>query len=208
MRQAGRRNLPGIRFGLRHRDFCRYLASATGSAPSLVLSPATGFHDGQSISVSVGANGYFTPNSHVNILECADPGGSVANLPKDISTCDGNTIQGNTILIAANGSFSEAHYTLYVLPSSTLGEQSNDQPVCNQSNPCVLYVGQNQNDFTAPKVFSAPFSIQSSSGSSTTTSPTNQTTTTLAGTVTTVAGTTTSTSPSSTSTSVAGTVDP
>ena len=43
------------------------------------------------------------------------------------------------------------------------------KPICNQTNSCVLYVGQNQNDFTAPKVFSAPFLICSSSGTPTTT---------------------------------------
>jgi hypothetical protein len=147
------------------------LAAASDSPPLLVVSPSANLHDGESISVSVGANGYFTPDAHVNILECADPGGSVANLPKNIDTCDGNTIQGNTVLIASNGSFSEPDYTVYQLPSSILGEQSNSQPVCNQANPCVLYIGQNQNDFTAPKEFSAPFSIAPSTGSTTTSVP-------------------------------------
>jgi hypothetical protein len=171
-------------------------AGATGSAPSLILSPSADLHDGESVSVSVGANGFFTPNAHVNILECSDPGGSQANLPKSDSSCDGNTIQGNTVLIAANGSFSDPSYTLYALPSSALGEQANAQPVCNQSNPCVLYVGENQNDFTAPKVFSAPFSIQGSSAGSTTSSTGGSTTTV------------TSVAPSSTSTSVTSAVDP
>jgi len=171
-------------------------AGATGSAPSLILSPSAELHDGESVSVSVGVNGFFTPDAHVNILECADPGGSQANLPKSISSCDGNTIQGNTVLVAANGSFSDSHYTLYALPSSALGEQANDKPVCNQSNPCVLYVGQNQNDFTAPKVFSAPFSIQGSSAGSTTSSTGGSTTTVI------------SAAPSSTSTSVTSAVDP
>lgn len=182
-------------------------AYASGSAPSLELSPSSGFHDGESIAVSVGANGYFTPHSHVNILECADPGGSVANLPKSISTCDGNTIQGNTVLVGTNGSFSEPAYTLYTLPSSALGEQPNDQPSCDQSNPCVLYVGQNQNDFTAPKVFSSPFSIQSSSGSTSTTTSSAGSTTTVAGSTTTVTSAPPSTS-TTTTTSVPGATDP
>ena len=71
--------------------------------------------------------------------------------------CDGNTIQGISILVANDGSFSESTYQVYALPSPVLGEQPNAQPICNQTNYCVLYVGQNQNDFTAPKVFSAPF---------------------------------------------------
>jgi hypothetical protein len=160
-------------------------SGANAPAPSVTVSPSTNLHDGETVSVSVGVNGLFTPNAHVNILECADPGGKAANLPKDIGGCDGNTIQADTVLIAANGSFSEKSYTVFVLPSSTLGEQSNHQPVCNQTNPCVLYVGQNQNDFTAPKVFSAPFTIGGSTGgvapsSTTSTSPTPSVPTTAA----------------------------
>ena len=142
---------------------------AGASAPTVTMSPSTDLHDGESVSVSIGPNTVFTPNAGVNILECADPGGTLANLPKSDSTCDGNTIQGNTILVAANGSASEAKYTVYLLPSPALGEQANNQPVCNQTDPCVLYVGQSQNDFTAPKVFSAPFTIAPASGGGTTT---------------------------------------
>jgi hypothetical protein len=98
------------------------------------------------------------------ILECADPGGSASNLPIDATACDGNTVQGGTVLVGAGGSFSLSNYTVYLLPSPTLGEQSNYKPICNQSNYCVLYVGQDQNDFTAPKVFSAPFLIGPSAG--------------------------------------------
>jgi hypothetical protein len=152
-------------------------SSSASAIPALTVTPITGLHDAQTVSVSVGPNGFFTPHSHVNILECADPGGTAAKLPKDISACDGNTIQGDTVLVADDGSLSEPKYTVYRLPSSTLGEQTNNQPVCDQSNQCVLYVGQNQNDFTAPKLFSAAFSIAASAGSTTTT-PTSQTSTT------------------------------
>jgi hypothetical protein len=184
---------------------------AGASAPTLTMSPSTDLHDGESVSVSIGPNTVFTPNAGVNILECADPGGTLANLPKSDSTCDGNTIQGNTILVAANGSASEAKYTVYLLPSPALGEQANNQPVCNQTDPCVLYVGQSQNDFTAPKVFSAPFTIAPASGGGTTT------TTAAAATTTTTAAApgggsgTSSTSPSvaaATSSSASGAVDP
>ncbi len=111
----------------------------------------------------------------------------MANLPKSDSTCDGNTIQGNTMLVAANGSASDQNYTIYLLPSPALGEQSNNQPVCNQTDPCVLYVGQNQNDFTAPKVFSTPFTIAPAAGGSTTTTTAAASTTTVS-TATTTAG--------------------
>jgi hypothetical protein len=202
---------------------------AGASTPTLTVSPSTNLHDGESVSVSIGPNSVFTPSSRVNILECADPGGSVANLPKSDSTCDGNTIQGNTILVAANGSASDQNYTIYLLPSPDLGEQSNNQPVCNQTNPCVLYVGQNQNDFTAPKVFSTPFTIAPATGASTssttpiatattptaTTPPSAAASTTTASTATTPDpaggnGSTTTPPPSAagTTTSASSTVDP
>lgn len=170
---------------------------ASAPPPSLVVTPSSDLHSGETVSVSVGPNGFFTPNSHVNILECADPEGTTKNLPTDDSTCDGNTIEGNTVLVGSNGSFSEASYTVYSLPSSTLGEQSNHLPVCNQTSECVLFVGQNQNDFTAPKVFSKPFTIAAASGSSTpsstpvTSAPTTTTTPATTSQTTVAAGTTT-----------------
>jgi hypothetical protein len=118
-----------------------------------------GYVNGEAVNISIGANHLFKPYSHVNILECADPKGKKSKLPKNDSTCDGNTIQGNTVLVAKNGSFSEKNYLLYSLPNTVLGEQGNQQPVCNTSRPCVLYVGANQNSFTAPKLFSLPMVI-------------------------------------------------
>ncbi len=147
------------------------LAGASAPPPALNVSPHGNLTDGQTVSVSAGSNGFFTPHARVNILECADPGGLPANLPRDDSTCDGNTVQGTTLLVGGDGSFSDSSYTVYALPSATLGEQGNNQPVCNQTNYCVLYVGQNQNDFTVPKVFSAPFLIAPGSGTTATTSP-------------------------------------
>jgi hypothetical protein len=175
------------------------VVGASAAPPALSVTPHGNLSNGQTVAVAVGPNAYFTPHAGVNILECADPGGSVADLPKDITACDGNTIQGSTILVAADGSFSVPTYPVYALPSSALGEQSNYKPLCNQTNSCVLYVGQNQNDFTAPKVFSAPFTIAAGSGtatSTTATSPTAPATTNSTGssgsTSTTVAATTSS----------------
>jgi len=134
-------------------------ASAAGSASvSITPGPAKGaFTDQQNVRVSVGPNSVFTPNSRVVILECADPDGTVANLPTGFSSCDENTIQPDTTVVHADGSFVEPSYMLYALPSKVLGEQANWQPVCNPTHPCVLFVGEDQNDFTQPKIFSAPF---------------------------------------------------
>jgi hypothetical protein len=138
------------------------LPAGAASPPHLTITSGT-FHNEQLISVAVGPNKYFRPYSRVNILECADPGGKKKNLPTNADTCDGNTIQGNTILVAQNGSFSEHGYELYSLPNiSQLGELSDGQPVCNEKKSCVLYIGENQENFTSPKMFSAPFQLQSS----------------------------------------------
>jgi hypothetical protein len=140
--------------------------SGAVGAPSLRMTSGT-LHDGQRISLSVGPNHYFKPYSHVNILECADPGGKRSGLPTSASSCDGNTIQGNTVLVNKNGSFATGGYTLYTLPNKKeLGELPDVRPVCNKKNPCVLYVGQNQLNFTAPKLFSRSFSLQKSGGRS------------------------------------------
>ncbi len=145
-------------------------SAAASGPPSVSLTPQGNYHDGQTLVVAVGPNSYFTPNARIVILECADPGGSASNLPIDATTCDGNTVQGGTVLVSANGSFSQSGYPVYLLPSPTLGEQSNYKPICNQTNYCVLYVGQDQNNFTAPKVFSTPFLIDPSAGDAGTTS--------------------------------------
>jgi hypothetical protein len=135
--------------------------AGAGQPPALKVTAAP-FHDGERINVSVGPNHYFTPYSHVNILECADPGGKKAHLPTSVASCDGNTIQGNTVLVNKNGSFSENEFEIYALPNKMqLGELSDNRPVCNEKARCVLYVGQDQERFTAPKLFSSPFSVRS-----------------------------------------------
>jgi len=137
-------------------------ASANPGAPGLEISGTSqgwSFHDGQSISVSMGANKVFTPNVRLIIIECADPGGTTGHLPTRFAACDENTVQGDSVIVQGDGSFSEPSYTVYRLPSPTLGEGKSWQPVCNQSRPCVLYIGENQLDFTKPKVFSHPFVV-------------------------------------------------
>ena len=135
---------------------------AAAATPTVTISPGSSsgaFTNGQTVTISVGPNSLFAAHSRVNMIECADPGGSQANLPTSLSTCDANTVEGDTVLVQPDGSFVEHGYTLYALPNEVLGEQSNWQPVCNRTNQCVLYVGEDQNDFTQPKIFSAPFAF-------------------------------------------------
>jgi hypothetical protein len=124
----------------------------------------TPFSSGQQINVVVPANSLFVATSSVNVVECAAPNGVPPTLPLD---CDGNTIQGPTILPNADGSINfqtqkYGLYTLYALPDSiSLGETSSNQVTCGDTaaTECVLYIGDNQGDFTQPHVFSQPFYV-------------------------------------------------
>jgi hypothetical protein len=138
----------------------------TAATPTGTFTPGTPFDSGQSINVVVPANNTFSSTdglgnntSAINVLECAAPNGV---LPTNPSACDGNTIQGNTILPAGDGHFTYTGYTIYALPDSvSLGESPTGQPVCGNTaaTECVLYMGNNQNDFTKPHLWSQPFKV-------------------------------------------------
>jgi Putative Ig domain len=122
------------------------------------------FSSGQTIEVQVPANSVLQSGHSVNILECSDPGGQPANDPSSDAVCDGNTIQGNTVLVNPDGSVNYDSYTVYALPDSqNLGEPPSNTPVCNSTNYCVLYIGEDQNDFTQPYVLSEPFLVSPNS---------------------------------------------
>jgi hypothetical protein len=133
---------------------------AGAATPTVTITPApTGgmYSDQESVSVSVGPNSLFNPYSKVVIIECADPLGTAANLPTSFSSCDGDTRQSDTVLVQPDGSFSESNYELFAVPNAVLEEQANWTPVCNKTHECVLYVGEDFNDFSKPKIFSKPF---------------------------------------------------
>jgi len=135
--------------------------SPTGAAST------SAFSSGQSIDVSIPANSDLVPGTKVNIEECADPGGTPANLPTNASTCDGNTVQGNTVYVNADGSVLDLDYNVYALPDATsLGEPPTAAPACDATDECVLYVGENQGDFSQPHVFSQAFYVDPVAGDS------------------------------------------
>jgi hypothetical protein len=141
---------------------------ASASAPSVALTPlpkSGAYENNQTITVAVGPNSLFHPGARIVIIECADPGGDAAHLPVSFDTCDENTVQGDTVSVATNGSFSEPSYSIYSTPNSAFGEPADWQPICNATNQCVLYVGENQNDFTQPKLFSVPFAVSGTAAS-------------------------------------------
>lgn len=138
---------------------------AMGSAPppAVTITGAAGspYGNGAVVGIAVGPNSFFAPHSRIEVIECAAPKGVD---PVNDTTCDGNTAQSGSVLVASDGSFAIPHYTLYSLPNTALEETSDGIPVCNTTSECVLYIGQNQNDFTAPKVFSAAFIVQPTAG--------------------------------------------
>jgi hypothetical protein len=159
---------------------------------AVAVSPFTAgdaYSSGQAINVVVPANSLFVSTSNVNILECAAPNGVLPTLPNE---CDGNTIQGPTILPNSDGSINlqaegDGLYQVFALPDSlSLGESPSSAVKCGDTaaTECVLYIGENQGDFTAPHVFSQPFFIAANSddkgdfpgdGSSSTIAPPPQT---------------------------------
>lgn len=138
-------------------------SGAAAAAPPVVSITPGPYHEGQLIKVSVGPNHYFAPYSRINIIECADPGGTAKNLPSNVQECDGNTVQDSTVLVQRNGSFSEHGYEVFSLPNATaLGETPDTRPICDRKHACVLYIGENQEKFTAPKIWSPPFNVTKS----------------------------------------------
>ncbi len=133
----------------------------TAAQPHSPFTAGIPFASGQSISVVIPANSAFaSPDNFagINIVECAAPNGVI---PTQTSVCDGNTIQGSTILPAADGSFTYTAFQLFALPDSvTLQELPGGVP-CGQTaaTECILYIGNNQGDFTKPHLWSAPFFI-------------------------------------------------
>ena len=137
--------------------------AVAAGAPTLTVSPAPGgtpYKTGETLSLSVGPNSLFAPYARIEILECAAPKGV---LPVDDTTCDGNTTQGNSVLVNGDGSFSDSAYTVYALPDRAIGDAPDSHPVCSATDECVLYIGEDQNDFTKPKIFSPTFTFAADS---------------------------------------------
>lgn len=134
-------------------------ATAGASGATVSISPGANGHpymNEASLTITVGPNSTFAPYSRIEVLECAAP---IGVPPVSDASCDGNTANGQSVIVAKDGSFEVTNYTLYALPNRQLAETAATTPVCNATSQCVLYIGQNQNDFTQPKVFSTPFTV-------------------------------------------------
>jgi hypothetical protein len=124
------------------------------------FTPGTPFSSGQTIEVKVPANTLLPRTSSLHILECAaGPGGAP---PTGVPVCDPNTIyQGNAFPSGTDGSLDITDFPVFAEPSPALGENSSNPLVCGDaSDPCILYIGQDQTNVGLPHVWSQAFSVQ------------------------------------------------
>ena len=134
----------------------------TAATPVTPFTPGSPFSSGQNINVVVPAGSLFNPSLNINIVECAAPGGVV---PTDPGNCDGNTINGPTLKPNADGSINfqtktGSLYQLFALPDSVSLGESAGGVTCDLAHQCVLYIGNDQTDFTKPHVWSQAFVIK------------------------------------------------
>jgi hypothetical protein len=95
----------------------------------------------------------------LQILECADPGGTQSNLPRDATRCEGQTASINQINTDAAGNFSDK-YTFIKLNSAHTSSID-----CDATHFCVLWVGVDYNtEFLGPHAFSPSFEIGGTGG--------------------------------------------
>jgi hypothetical protein len=135
------------------------------AAPASATATALAYSSGQTITLVVPANSTFAaPNdgNGISIVECSAPDGAI---PTQTSSCDDNTIQGNLILPNADGSFSYDNYEVFALPDSITLVEAPGGPVCGDtaSTECILYIGDDPNDFAQPHQWSEPFFVQANS---------------------------------------------
>ena len=141
--------------------------------------------DKQVVNVSVGPNSTLSRSSleaagfpsgvvGTKVIQCADPGGQ---LPQNLASCSATTLV-NGGGPQENGSVSIEGVIIYKLPDvADLGPSNGT--VCDDQHECVLGIFSNQEDFSKPHLFSAPFVVTggtgtpSTSSSSTSSSATN-----------------------------------
>jgi hypothetical protein len=147
---------------------------AYAQGESVTLSPAPPYNDGQEITVTGSGFTSGIPLTGLQIIECSDPGGTMANLPTDpLTGCDGTTINGNQVTPDTNGNFTTTYGIL------TLSQAGGNTINCDSTDFCVLWVGIDYNTqfLTGPHAFSEPFEVTTAATTTTTTTTTSPTTT-------------------------------
>jgi hypothetical protein len=145
---------------------------------STTVAAGTPYSSGQAITVSGSANSTLNAaNLSANdigagnyyIIECADPGGTTANLPTQTNQCEGGTEDGLSSPHSSDGSFSDSGYQVYVLPDSLFSPTTFTGTVGVAPNYGVIGIFAADpftSGFTSanPHLWSAPFQVQPSTG--------------------------------------------
>lgn len=149
------------------------LEPGSGGGTQLPTAPIPTINDQTKVEVVVPvSNSPFTAGQQLNIFECADADGLADDLPTSGTACDGLTLNvGEEIIAGTGGAVDATNYEIYQLPSAALFESANGSPMCSATSACVLYIGQNVANFSAPFVFSQPFYVGSDLGTPTPESP-------------------------------------
>jgi hypothetical protein len=122
------------------------------------VTPGKPFSSGQTVTVQAPSGSPLTPGLNVEILECAAPNGVLPTLP---TQCDSETKSADTIIPAADVSFTYSNYQLYILPDPNFGAS----PItcgATAATECVVGMFDNFTDFTQPHIFSQPFLVNAS----------------------------------------------
>ena len=133
------------------------VATAAAQLPALAgtaaqAAPSTGLVDGQIIQVTGSG---FDPGRTIQVMECS---GTLTAPPKDIKVCQGLTLdtssytdlQGGFIDGASDPSGLTQGFKVYMLPGPSLPAGPTK---CDPADPCLLFVGEDHNDFSKPHVF-------------------------------------------------------
>ncbi len=150
------------------------VAIRTVPSGSLATNP---LHDQDTVELVVAPNstlsrssletaGFPSGAAVIKVLECADLDGSAANLPKKSTDCDPTTTFP-TANLQENGSVFVSKYKVYALPDESVLGPSNGTVCDDAEHQCVLGFFSNQNDFTKPYLFSAPFQVAPATASGT-----------------------------------------
>jgi hypothetical protein len=131
------------------------VSSSGAFANSTVTIPALYPHNFQIITVTGSG---FPPRRQIptgiQILECADPGGTTANLPTTSASCDGTTQNPGQINTDLNGNFSTP-YRIFELSTKKTSNIN-----CDPTHFCVLWAGEDFNgSFLGIHAFSTPFEV-------------------------------------------------
>jgi hypothetical protein len=126
------------------------------AVPISPFTAGTPFSSGQTISVVVPTNTVLPAHQDVVIAECAAPDDVIPTLT---SACDTATATQQTIF-PSGGAIDYKNFQVFALPDVyTLGESPTGQPVCDLTDECVLYIGNNVEDFTQPHFWSQGFFV-------------------------------------------------